>query len=346
MMARFDRFRGSVALTLVCIFTATVDIANSQEGSAGQSSAAFVGKAWVSTDAGAAAGTLRMFLPDGTLMMDSCVETYRLARWRLVAPRKVEWHEDTARIQADVTEVGADQLKLRLQLGREIKEENYQLARVPFTCPDLRATPGNALVHFEGRMFFLERLVLPPSAVIRVELRDTSRADAPARMLARQTFTSKQGPPFAFSLAVPASSIDSRAVLSLFADIRDGRRVMFVADSSNTVPAQGAKGLEVRLKFVASPAGDPARGIVTPAPGTYRCGEETFKIAFEELRAFVTMPDGSLVTIQRQFSGGKSEERRTFGNGRLTFVQELEGTNATRVLFARGRMLPSPCTRQ
>jgi len=86
--------------------------------------------------------------------------------------------------------------------------------------------------------------------------------------------------------------------------------------------------------------------VVTPSPGTYRCGEETFKLAFEQLRAYVTIPDGSLVTLQRQFTGAKNEQRRTFSNGRLTFVQELDGAEGPRVLFARGRMLPSPCTRQ
>jgi uncharacterized lipoprotein YbaY len=346
-MAGLLRLRESVVLVLLCIGLGAVGVANTQDSSPRQSPANFVGKAWISTDTGTAAGTLRMFLADGTLLMDSCVETYRLARWRLVAPAKVEWYEDTARIQADVTEVGRDQLMLRLQLAGETKEEHYRLARVPFTCPDLRSTPASNLVHVEGRLYFLERLALPPAAVVRVELRDSSRAGAPPRTLARQTFTAKQGPPFAFSLAVPANSIEPGAAMSLFADIRDGRRQMFVAESSNTVPAQGAKGLELRLKFVASAQGDAAPGIVTPPPGTYRCGEETFKVAFEELRAYVTMPDGSVVTFQRQFSGGaKGDGRRTFGNGRLTFVQEVEGADGPRVLFARGRMLPTPCTRQ
>jgi hypothetical protein len=35
----------------------------------------FVGKIWLSTDASAAPGTFRIFLPDGTLVMDLCVET-------------------------------------------------------------------------------------------------------------------------------------------------------------------------------------------------------------------------------------------------------------------------------
>jgi hypothetical protein len=201
-------------------------------------SPAFVGKTWVSTDPAAAAGTLRIFLSDGTLIMDSCVETYRLARWRALNDRRIEWTEDDARIQADVTQVTADQLRLRLQLGSDVKEESYRLARVPFTCPDLRST-------------------------------------------------------------------------------QSGSRM----------------------------TGAPVRGMVTPSPGTYRCGEETFKVSFDERRAFVTMPDGSLVTLERR-TGGKPEQSHTFTNGRLTFVQEAAGASGPRILFARGRMLPSPCTRQ
>lgn len=339
-------FKCGGAIALSVVLSGEDVLATPQDSASNQPSPSFVGKAWVSNDTNAAAGSLRMFLPDGTLVMDSCVETYRLAHWRPLDARRIEWQEDGARIQAVVTQPARDQLKLRLHLGRDLKEENYRLARVPFTCQDARATPDNDLVHVEGRLLFLERPALPPSAVIRLELRDISRADAPARTLARQTFTAKQGPPFAFSLTVPAASIDPHAKLSLFADIRDGRRLMFVADTANAVPIEGAKGMELRLRFVSSSAGDPARGIVTPSPGTYRCGEEAFKIAFEELRAYVTMPDGTLVTLTRQNPSGKPEQPRTFSNGRLTFVEEPEGAAGARVLFARGRMLPSPCTRQ
>ena len=96
----------------------------------------FVGKAWISTDPSAAPGTLRIFLPDGSLVIDSCGETYRLARWRAIDQRRIEWQEDTARIEAEITQVSSDQLQLRLHLVRELKEENYRLAPVPFLCPD------------------------------------------------------------------------------------------------------------------------------------------------------------------------------------------------------------------
>src|SRR5262245_7195784 len=55
-----------------------------------------VGKIWLSTDQTAAPGTLRVFLPDGTLVMTSCVETYRLARWTSMGAGRISWQEDTA----------------------------------------------------------------------------------------------------------------------------------------------------------------------------------------------------------------------------------------------------------
>ena len=97
----------------------------------------FVGKIWLSTDPSAALGTFRIFLPDGTLVMDSCVETYRLAKWRALDERRVEWQEDTARIEAEIAQSSPDVLQLRIRLAGEINEQRYRLATVPFVCPDM-----------------------------------------------------------------------------------------------------------------------------------------------------------------------------------------------------------------
>jgi hypothetical protein len=98
----------------------------------------FVGKTWLSTDSSAPRGTIRIFLPDGTLLMDSCGETYRLARWTSTDASRIAWDEDGARIEADVTQAAADVLELRLQLKSEEKVERYRLAQVPYVCPDSR----------------------------------------------------------------------------------------------------------------------------------------------------------------------------------------------------------------
>jgi hypothetical protein len=70
--------------------------------------------------------------------MDSCFETYRLARWEAIDERRIAWQEDTARIEAEVDETATGELRLRLQLTQEVKEEHYRLATVPFFCPDAR----------------------------------------------------------------------------------------------------------------------------------------------------------------------------------------------------------------
>jgi hypothetical protein len=104
----------------------------------GQPEMPFVGKAWLSTDSSSARGTIRVFLPDGTLLMDSCGETYRLARWTPIDSTRIAWEEDRARIEADVAQAAAGILELRLHLKSELKVEHYRLAQVPYVCPDSR----------------------------------------------------------------------------------------------------------------------------------------------------------------------------------------------------------------
>jgi hypothetical protein len=126
-------------------------------------SLSFVGKIWISTDAAAAPGTLRTFLADGTLIMDSCVETYRLARWAPSGEGRIAWEEDGARIEAEVTRATPEELLLRLHLANHIREEHYRPAHVPYVCPDSRSSaltpdgrrapypPARRLVLLSGR---------------------------------------------------------------------------------------------------------------------------------------------------------------------------------------------------
>jgi len=133
-----SRYCGLIVCALLSACSGTsVDRPEPQSASL-EAQPSFVGKSWMSTDSSAVPGTLRIFLADGTLVMDSCFETYRLARWRAIDERQIEWQEDTARIRAEVTEVSSNQLQLRLHLVSEVKEENYRLAEVPFLCPDIR----------------------------------------------------------------------------------------------------------------------------------------------------------------------------------------------------------------
>jgi hypothetical protein len=67
--------------------------------------------------------------------------------------RRTAWQEDAAQIDAEVAHVTSDQLQLRLHLVREVKEENYRLAQVPFLCPDARpnqATSARSAIYERG----------------------------------------------------------------------------------------------------------------------------------------------------------------------------------------------------
>lgn len=104
---------------------------------AASASPPFVGKAWAGQDPQAPPGTLRIFLPDGTLVMDSCFETYRLAEWRMAPGGRMVIVEEGVEIPAEILSASGSELKLRLTLVDGTKEETYRPAPVPYVCPDM-----------------------------------------------------------------------------------------------------------------------------------------------------------------------------------------------------------------
>ncbi|ROH91785.1 hypothetical protein ED208_05210 [Stagnimonas aquatica] len=96
------------------------------------------GKVWLRRDADAPPGELRIFLPDGNLLMSSCVETYRIARWQRDGADAIHWDEDGARIEARLPRLDGEQLQLELQLrGGEHQLQHYQASNTARVCPDL-----------------------------------------------------------------------------------------------------------------------------------------------------------------------------------------------------------------
>jgi hypothetical protein len=92
-------------------------------------------RVWLDTGGDAAPGSFRAFLSDGTLVMASCVETYRLARWRRDGGG-VAWEEDGAEVRADVAAMGPDTLVLVLELTGGPDTRRYRAAAAPVTCGD------------------------------------------------------------------------------------------------------------------------------------------------------------------------------------------------------------------
>jgi hypothetical protein len=94
----------------------------------------FIGKVWASTTPGHARGSLMIFLPDRSLLMDSCFETYRISQWGAEGDR-IRWIEDTIPIEATISMPNDNEL--RLQLAGQDRVQSYVTATVPYVCPDM-----------------------------------------------------------------------------------------------------------------------------------------------------------------------------------------------------------------
>ena len=95
---------------------------------------AFIGRIWRATTRGGPLGSILIFLPDRTLLMDSCFETYRVSKWG-VAGDRIRWLEDTVPIEAEVVSPSKDELILRIA-GQD-REQTYIAMTDPYTCPDM-----------------------------------------------------------------------------------------------------------------------------------------------------------------------------------------------------------------
>lgn len=95
-------------------------------------------RVWVRSDADSALpGPMQIFLADGTLVSDSCWETYRLSKWQQVSDTSISWDEDGMTINADIASIDGDQMVLNLKLGSEVQEQRFVSAKVPYVCPDM-----------------------------------------------------------------------------------------------------------------------------------------------------------------------------------------------------------------
>lgn len=95
----------------------------------------FVGTIWVSTTPGHARGSILVFLPDRTVLRDSCFETFRVSKWGIISPTRIRWIEDTIPIEAEFSQPSRDELIFEpVGTGRR---ETYVSISAPYVCPDM-----------------------------------------------------------------------------------------------------------------------------------------------------------------------------------------------------------------
>jgi uncharacterized lipoprotein YbaY len=126
------------------------------------------------------------------------------------------------------------------------------------------APAGNTVT---GTVTKLDRSALPPNAVVEVQLRDASIADAAATILATQTIPADgQQLPIAFELAYDPAQIVPSGFYSIFATITVDGQMQYISQSVNPVITNGAptSGVEVLVSpMTGGPSGGSLTGTVT-----------------------------------------------------------------------------------
>ncbi len=81
---------------------------------------------------------------------------------------------------------------------------------------------------------------------------------------------------------------------------------------------------------------------VAPLGSPYRCGADAFRVAFENNKAYVTWPDGSVLVLDETKVPDAPPSRRTYSDGEHRVVEDTSEVY-TRVFFARPGFRPRPC---
>jgi putative lipoprotein len=123
-------------------------------------------------------------------------------------------------------------------------------------CAGLGADPVGGGARVTGTVTYLQRVALPPGAVIKVQLADVSRAGAPAIVLGEQLIAAGgRQPPFGFEIAYDPAKIDPRFTYAVQARIEHEGKLLFINDQRYSVITRGAPNhVDMVLRAVGGPA--------------------------------------------------------------------------------------------
>lgn len=99
--------------------------------------------------------------------------------------------------------------------------------------------PAAETATIQGTATYRERMALPPSAVLEAVLEDVSRADAPARVIARSRVEQPGNPPIPFTITYDPSTIAAKGRYVVRVTIQADGRTLFRSDTATPVITGG-----------------------------------------------------------------------------------------------------------
>jgi len=122
---------------------------------------------------------------------------------------------------------------------RAANDSSVGVLAPPTATPTGAPTVTTALV--KGSATYRERITLPASATVVVQLQDVSRADAPATVLSEVTLKPEgKAPPYAFELPYDPAKIDATHRYAVSVRILDGVKLLFLNTTMSAVVTMGA----------------------------------------------------------------------------------------------------------
>jgi putative lipoprotein len=109
-------------------------------------------------------------------------------------------------------------------------------------------------LEISGVVRYLERIAMPPDAIVTVRVEDVSLADAPATVVAEQVIEPTHEVPIPFSLTLDPAELDERHQYSMRAQITVDGELWWISDTvvpvSATEPTTGLDIVLVRISPV------------------------------------------------------------------------------------------------
>ena len=219
---------------------------------------------------------------------------------------------------------------------------------VLFCTAAAHAQPAADSVKVSGSVGYLQRIAMPPDALLTVRVEDVSRADPPALAETNEPFGARQVP-IPFSLSVPSAAIDARFNYAVRATITVGGELRFATIRRYAVLTRGAPNQvdlvleEVRLvrpalaDVSASPATQSATSLGVELPATFfgvlPCADcpgvaQTLTLRTDGLyrlrRTYLSKPEGPFTELGRWTAeaGGQALRLRSGSQTTLFAVRD------------------------